>query len=288
MEANINSKLHQENIKLNDLWAFIFVYPLLAFLSVHIGNDNSFRQLLQIPSYYSDIMLALFCSYGAGFYLKKINIFAEKNISWENQFKRRIIYHFLYGIAIPLIVIIGIEAFYVSFLLKIQVQDTSILYLEMPIVAIFLIGINLMYIMLYFRKKNFELSERILIQEKIHSKSNLPEYQTQFLVNNGNKTPYILVGEVAYFYLKHKSVFLATRSNQHYLYNQSLEQINKNVDPTLFFQLNRQVITNRQSVKSYSNTATRKLSIELFPATTEDIFVSKTRASSFLKWLKKK
>ncbi|SMO91298.1 hypothetical protein SAMN06265379_11438 [Saccharicrinis carchari] len=54
----------------NDRWMFIWVYPVLALLAVHIGNDNTFDQLLHIPSYYSDIAFALTCVYLTGWYFR--------------------------------------------------------------------------------------------------------------------------------------------------------------------------------------------------------------------------
>jgi hypothetical protein len=35
--------------RVNDGWIFWFVYPIIALLSVHIGNDNTFKELLHIP-----------------------------------------------------------------------------------------------------------------------------------------------------------------------------------------------------------------------------------------------
>ena len=34
----------------NDKWIFLFIYPSVAILMVHVGNDNSFGELLKIPA----------------------------------------------------------------------------------------------------------------------------------------------------------------------------------------------------------------------------------------------
>ena len=45
--------------KIRDKWLFLFVYPILALLAVHFGNDNALLKLMGMPSYYTDI---LFCT----------------------------------------------------------------------------------------------------------------------------------------------------------------------------------------------------------------------------------
>lgn len=106
------------------------------------------------------------------------------------------------------------------------------------------------------------------------------------MVNNGARSLNIAIDDVAYFKVIERATFLVTQQGQQYLYEGSLEQLMKDVDAQTFFQLNRQVVACRKSLKSYSATETRKLEVTLQPAATEVVYVSKTRASVFLQWLK--
>jgi hypothetical protein len=54
-----------EQNTVNDKWMFWGLYPAIALLAVHIGNANTFAQLLKIPSYYTDVLFSLM-AYGIG------------------------------------------------------------------------------------------------------------------------------------------------------------------------------------------------------------------------------
>ena len=84
-----------------DRFLFLFVYPLLALATVHMGNDTPLRIALTLPSYYTDIAFAMAIAYLVGFYLHKISLKLQHTISWQQQFHNRIFWQVLLGIAVP-------------------------------------------------------------------------------------------------------------------------------------------------------------------------------------------
>lgn len=269
----------------NDQWILIFIYPVLAILVVHIGNDNSFFTLLTIPSYYTDLLLAFACTYLVGFFYRSFFRKTEAKFNWTDQLKKRIGYQLLYGILIPVLILASIEALYLEFLLDIPVLESSMLYLELPVITTFCILINLLYTLLYFRKHTLQLTQELT--QKDRASAPVPVFKTFFVVNKSTRSLHIPASEAAYFRVIEKSTYLVT-AQEKYLYDSSLEQLIKEIDPSVFFQLNRQIIASRMSIEGYSHTDTRKLSISLNPAISEEVFVSKTRATAFLHWLKHK
>lgn len=133
----------------------LFVYYTISALAVvHIGNDNTFAELFNNPSYYTDITISLLLSYLCGLYLylfyKKLN----KTHFHRQEFSFRIKKQFLMGILLPLVLIIGIEILYLIYLLEIPLHTSSVFYLELPLVFIFLLFANGAYFI------NFELKNR--------------------------------------------------------------------------------------------------------------------------------
>jgi hypothetical protein len=275
----------EDSLKVNDKWILIFVYPLSALLTVHIGNDNSFQELLQIPSYYTDLLLAFTCALLLAFYYRILFKKIDDRFNWTDQLKKRIAYHLLYGIFFPVTIAIIIESIYLTILLDIPLNDSSIFYLELPVIFIFCTLINLIYILLYFQKHNLMLSRALILQQEtvINTRDGFKE---NFVVNNGVRSLNIPAEEIAYFQVVEKSTFLVTNQGQKHLYDSSLEYLIQSVDQKKFFQLNRQMVASRSSIKTYSPTHTRKLSVTLVPEITEDVYVSKSKASAFLQWLK--
>jgi hypothetical protein len=273
------------SFRVNDRWIFLFIYPIIALLSVHIGNDNTFRELLKIPSYYTDLLLALLCVYGLGIYYRWFFYKVEQKFDWELQLQSRIIHQLIYGQILPMACIIGLEVLYLKFILEIPLHESSVFYLELPVVGIFCILLQLLYSILYYRRHHLELKGVIELQKDKISFIESKDYKKGFIVNSGTRTLPIHEEKVAYFIILEKSTFLVTSDNKRYIMNSSIDKIVKTLNPSRFFQLNRQIVINRNNILSYSHTDTRKLEIEVLPEPGEHVYVSKTRASQFIKWL---
>jgi hypothetical protein len=275
---NSNERQHNHSVKDREL--FLFVYPVIAFLVVHIGNDNSFSELIRIPSYYTDLLLAFTGTYSAGFYLRWLNIRLEMRFDWQTALRSRLVAQFLFGIFIPVIALVGIELIYLALVPGIIFAETSVFYLELPLITIFCGLINLIYLFLYSRKHHSDLSIHFQDQNQQHI-----AYKKSFVIHAGTKSRNIPVAEIAWFIVSQKVTFLTTVDGNQYLYNDTLERIKDELDPDVFFQLNRQLVASRESIHSFERTETRKLKVELHPAHTDPVFVSKTKATSFLNWL---
>ena len=256
----------------------------MAILVVHIGNENTFHELLQIPSYYSDLLLALISAMGIGYYFRFLFNHIQHRFTSDRGIKARVIFQALFGLFIPTLTLAGIEIFYLVFLLKIDLADSSVFYLELPVIFIFCLLINLIYVLLYVRMHNKALSDQLKKEQAAKIPS--PDvYLSTFVVYVGARIHSVPEDEVAYFIIKDKSTYLVTTGGNQYLYNTSLELLNKKVSPKVFFQLNRQIIAHRKSLGSFEQTETRKLKVQLFPIVEEDVYISKLKATTFLKWL---
>lgn len=124
---------------------------------------------------------------------------------------------------------------------------------------------------------------RLLDQIKIPQ----PGYKTRFLVKTGTKLHSISCDEIAYFHAVGKGVWLHTRDQRKYALDQSLEELGKQVDPGIFFQLNRQFLTHIQSIRQIHTYFNGKLKIDLIPEMNEEVLVSRERATAFKQWLDK-
>jgi len=263
--------------EISDKWLFIFVYPMFALLVVHIGNENSFKELLQIPSYYTDLLLALCCSFALGLYWQKIFGWMEQKYPWDKEPRRRLIKQILLAVLFPSIMAIGIESIYL-YLLDIAIADSSIFYLELPVVLMISLVINLTYIVLHY---NSEASGyRLALDAQKNG-----EYVQHFVVQCGRSLLNIPVDDVAYFKIQNKLTFLIAQNGQNYLYDFPFKEISTKLPPEEFFQLNRQIIAKRNSILKSSPTDTRRMKIELSPSLDEPVFVAKSKASDYKAWL---
>lgn len=269
----------------NDRWLFWFVYPIMALAVVHIGNENPLPVLLRIPSYYSDLLLALVCTFTVDLYFRRLFKKMDQHFSWNDGLQRRLGRHLIYGILLPSMVLVGLEVLYLVFLLEIPLSQSSVFYLETPIIVTFCALVNLLYATLYFRRYNTLLTHE-LKQEQDKVKLVKVVHKQQWVVEHGLQSIHIPTEQVAYFAVKQKVTWLTTFGGQEYAYGKSLEEVKKEVSPRQFFQLNRQVIAHRKAILSSERTETRKLKMHLNPSMSDDVFVSKSKAPEFMEWMK--
>jgi hypothetical protein len=249
---------------------------------VHIGNDNSLEELLQIPSYYTDVALSLLVIYSIGLYIRWVFRYLDQQFNWERQLWACIKYQFILGLALPVVFALFLEIIYLK-LLGIPLKDSPMLYLEFPIVTLFLGIINLFYFILYFRKSvgeskanlEMQLAEKSLLEEKF------------LLAKQGNQNVNISLEDVAYFFSKDKLTFLVTTQNKRLLFDRTMAEVMEIVPPGDFYRLNRQLIVKRSSIAKYNPTKTRRLKIELTPSLPREVYIPKARVSSFYEWMKR-
>lgn len=263
------------NIRLHDKWLFYIIYPAISILIVHIGNDNTFSELISIPSYYSDLLISAVCTFIVGVYLHYYH--RRSASSFEHLSKSCLLNILIWGIVAPLFFCMSAEILYLVFMLHIPISNSSVFYLELPVALMFLVLINLIYLLLTL-KTTKKQSENITIAN--HA------FRTHFLVFSGSRALQIPANKVAYFIILEKSTFLVTHDNERFLYDYALEDIFNSINKSEFYQLNRQMIAHRNGIKSFTNTSTRRLKVELQPATEIEIYVSKIKAKEFANWLR--
>ena len=66
----------------------------------------------------------------------------------------------------------------------------------------------------------------------------------------------------------------------------TLERLENQLNPHLFFRANRQCIVSKQAVKFAGTTTNRKLKLNLIPEHSSEILVSKLKVSLFKKWIR--
>ncbi|ULQ50905.1 LytTR family transcriptional regulator DNA-binding domain-containing protein [Flavihumibacter fluvii] len=293
MQMQENSGLLHSNkeahYKVNDQWIFWGILPIVPFLIVHVGNDNSLVELLRTPSYYSDLLLAFLVTYLTGFYLRIIFSLADRKFDWHGLITARVKWLFLYAFLCPLFIALFIEMLYLVLILRIPLSNSSIFYLELPLFALVLLLINFTYSFLYFRRYNTSVVQAFEVrQSAAKHPSGTNKGRQEFWVSSGAASIMVASQDIAYFMVVSKTTFLVTLKNVKYIYPASLDKIMDDLQQADFFQLNRQIIASRAAIKGYENTNTRKLSIQLSPAPVDPVFVAKAKAGLFLDWLKEK
>jgi len=116
-------------------------------------------------------------------------------------------------------------------------------------------------------------------------KNNYGEYKTRFLIKKVDSLIVIPVHEIAWFIAESKEVLLVTRHNQYHAISDTMEKIEKQLDPKEFYRINRQYIVSISSVAKIYNYFNYKLKLELDPPSGNVIILDRKKVSDFKKWL---
>ncbi|EKD31278.1 MAG: Response regulator of the LytR/AlgR family [uncultured bacterium] len=125
-----------------------------------------------------------------------------------------------------------------------------------------------------------EMISKILATSKV--------YKQRFTVKLGTKIIVINTADIAYFYAENKSTFIVTKDKRTLLSDFSLEAIEDQLNPSLFFKLSRSCIAGIDSIESISRHFNSRLKVLLTPPLNDDIYVSRVRVPAFLEWLEGK
>ena len=115
--------------------------------------------------------------------------------------------------------------------------------------------------------------------------SGIKVYRKSFLLQYRGKLIPVEAANVAWYYTANEIVYAHTVEGREYIIEATLEQLEQQVDPQLFYRANRQFIINRSCITEVDFYFNGRLSVKMKPETTEQILISKARATDFKNWM---
>ncbi|WP_412469278.1 LytR/AlgR family response regulator transcription factor [Pedobacter sp. KLB.chiD] len=115
--------------------------------------------------------------------------------------------------------------------------------------------------------------------------SSIKSYKRSFLVHYRDKLVPVETTKIAWFYTKNEVVYGHTSDSRQYLMDYTMEQLEQQLDPKLFFRANRQFIINRNAIAEVDFYFNGRLSVKVSPEPSEHILVSKARVPEFKGWM---
>ncbi len=116
-------------------------------------------------------------------------------------------------------------------------------------------------------------------------KLGLESYRTRFMVNLIDGFHPLPVNEIAWIESANKITTAVTFIEQHHILDFTLDKLEKELDPNLFFRANRQYILNIKTIRKVENWFNGKLIVKTRPDVKEKLVVSRERSRSFKEWV---
>lgn len=109
-------------------------------------------------------------------------------------------------------------------------------------------------------------------------------YKKRFLVKRGTDYVTVKTDDIAYFYAAHKLVCMIDSKSQKFILDQSLADIEKQLDPSQFYRVNRKYLIHLNAIKKIRSYPKSKLQLEVEPAMNEEIIISQENVAAFKEW----
>jgi len=111
------------------------------------------------------------------------------------------------------------------------------------------------------------------------------KYRSRFLIQHGEDFFKLETGQIALIYSVNKITFAKTFDGREHVLDFTLEKLERQLDPEVFFRINRQAIVHAKAIKkirTYFNGRLKLITNPLFP---EDLIVSRDKARILKDWL---
>lgn len=122
--------------------------------------------------------------------------------------------------------------------------------------------------------------------EAIASLLKKPNYKDRFLVKTGQHLTFIQASDIAFFRSSDglTQAWLLSSGKKHFI-DSTLEELERLLDPAQFFRISRQMTVRLTAISKIHTHLNGRLKLELQPASTDEIFVSRERVGEFKTWL---
>lgn len=133
-----------------------------------------------------------------------------------------------------------------------------------------------------YQSKDNGFSEKIM---KLVQDMNTTRFKERLLIRRGQQLSYLKTVSAAYCFADGKLCYAVDFSNNKYLLETNLSQLEEQIDPNSFFRINRHLLVNIEAVAKVHTWMGGRLKLELKPSATIDTVVSRERVNGFKEWL---
>ncbi len=111
------------------------------------------------------------------------------------------------------------------------------------------------------------------------------QFKSRFLVKQRDRLLSIKTKDIAYLLSENGIVYLHTLEGKKYAFDKPLDQLEEQLDPSLFYRVHRQCLAHLEAVTSAIAYDKGKVMVELHPKTITPVLVSREKAADFKRWM---
>lgn len=137
----------------------------------------------------------------------------------------------------------------------------------------------------WFSIKSNENVQMINLQNMLSEMQVKRAFQETFLVYAKDKMIPLKTEDINYFYSENEIVKAFINDKKSFVIDYTLEKLETLISPKSFFRANRQFIIQKKAIVSISTYYNSRLLVKITPELTENIIISKAKATEFKNWV---
>lgn len=110
-------------------------------------------------------------------------------------------------------------------------------------------------------------------------------YKKRFSIKVGQHLKLINIDEIECFYSENKGTYAYTVDGRNHLLDNTLDQLESELEPQTFFRINRKFFVNINAIKDMVSYTNSRLQIKLQSYNEQDVIVARERVKDFKNWL---
>jgi len=110
------------------------------------------------------------------------------------------------------------------------------------------------------------------------------KYKDRFMVKMGTKIQVLKTDSIAFCHADGRTVYVHTADSKKHILDYSLSDLDDQLNPSLFYKVNRSYIVSQSAIESVSMYSNSRLKVNTNPASTEEIIVSRDKVGDFKAW----
>jgi DNA-binding LytR/AlgR family response regulator len=124
--------------------------------------------------------------------------------------------------------------------------------------------------------------------EEIISSLRKKSYKERFLVKVGSHLRVVEIKDILYFYSLQKGTYLKLNDGKDYLLDNSLEQVEVLIDPSVFFRINRKYMVSLKCITDVISYSNSRLKLKVQNPIDDEFLVAREKVKEFKEWLEGK
>lgn len=138
------------------------------------------------------------------------------------------------------------------------------------------------------KNSNYKINEKPDYETLLRAlKSGENNYRKRFLISGSTSFFKIETKDIAYFYTENRVTFVVLFDAKEHIIDLTMEKLEDQLDPEMFFRANRSQIINIESIQKFESYFGGKLSVRLVNPFKDSVLISRLKATEFKNWLDK-